>query len=158
MSDPPPTTTTFAQTAAAWPLVDKFFRSPNARYRLTQHHLQSYSDFVRYKIPTVLHDFNGWKHSAVFEGNRFRADATEDHDARMNDRARAHFFVGMDPHDVYEMSRSVTDPQAQAHRPRRFQVRHQQVRDIWGARGGRAGSIGSGLALSAIAFGRRNGE
>ena len=71
-------TTAAPTTTAAWPLLDKYFQSPNARYRLTQHHLQSYSDFVRYKIPTVLQDFNSWQHSEVFRGRDFaRADAVD---------------------------------------------------------------------------------
>ena len=128
---PPATTSLFPHTAAAWPLLDKYFQSPNARYRLTQHHLQSYSDFVRYKIPTVLQDFNSWQHSEVFRGRDFaRADAVDkaagtEHDAQMNAAARAHFFVGMHPLDVHAMSRDGADLSHPDHRPKRVQVRHQ---------------------------------
>ena len=132
MSQPPPSTTSpFSHTAAAWPLLDKYFQSPNARYRLTQHHLQSYSDFVRYKIPTVLQDFNSWQHSEVFRGRDYvRVDAIDkavgnEHDVHMNPSARAHFFVGMHPLDVYSMSRDGENIGHPNHRPKRVQVRHQ---------------------------------
>ena len=130
-TSPPATTSLFPHTAAAWPLLDKYFQSPNARYRLTQHHLQSYSDFVRYKIPTVLQDFNSWQHREVFCGRDFaRADAVDkaagtEHDAQMNAAARAHFFVGMHPLDVHAMSRDGADLSHPDHRPKRVQVRHQ---------------------------------
>ena len=131
-SPPPPATTSFfPHTAAAWPLLDKYFKSPNARYRLTQHHLQSYSDFVRYKIPTVLQDFNSWQHSEVFRGRDFARSDTVDkatgteHDAQMNAAARAHFFVGMHPLDLHAMSRAHAYINHPNHRPKRIQVRHQ---------------------------------
>lgn len=127
----PPTTSFFPETAAVWPLLDKYFQSNNSRYRLTQHHLQSYSDFIRYKIPTILQDFNGWQHSEVFRGRDFiKADAIDtkadiEHESQMNTNARSHFFVGMCPMDIYEMSRTHVDIGHPRFRPKRLQVQHQ---------------------------------
>jgi DNA-directed RNA polymerase beta subunit len=108
-----------------WDLIDQYFSGDNSRYRLTQHHLQSYSDFIRYKIPTILQDFNSGNHSTVYSGvaAQHTADAPGDRTSStstpdvafdssehvpsaedagsLNIGARLQFFVGMDPLDVH---------------------------------------------------------
>ena len=111
-----------APTAFEWTLLDKYFRGANAKYKLTQHHLQSYSDFIRYKIPTILQDFNSYVNSEVYNGARLRNDPNRGEE-NANAGARLHFFVGMDVHDVWTTVRK----NARVDKPKRMQVRHQVV-------------------------------
>lgn len=103
-----------------WKLLDKYFEGPNAKYKLTQHHLQSYSDFIRYKIPTILQDFNGWKQSEVFNGAHSSATSEV---SELNVHARAHIFVGMSAADVLASCNDHTTNEIAL--PTRMQLRHQ---------------------------------
>ena len=104
-----------------WKLLDKYFEGPNAKYKLTQHHLQSYSDFIRYKIPTILQDFNGWKQSEVYNGSSIHSANTDEGETNAN--ARAHIFVGMNTMDVFTSCNDKTTTDIAM--PTRLQLRHQ---------------------------------
>lgn len=104
-----------------WKLLDKYFEGPNAKYKLTQHHLQSYSDFIRYKIPTILQDFNGWKQSEVFNGSSAHSANIEE--SEVNVDARAHIFVGMNAQDVFTSCYDKTTSEIAM--PTRLHLRHQ---------------------------------
>ena len=41
-----------SEDSISWNIIHKYFEEDN--YRLTQHHLQSYSDLIRHKIPKVI--------------------------------------------------------------------------------------------------------
>lgn len=108
-----------------WKLLDKYFDGPNAKYKLTQHHLQSYSDFIRYRIPTIMQDFNSWTNSEVFNGTNVRKKDTDVYTGNPN--ARAHVFVGMNVQDVYQCAHGNGNGNGTTavSRPTRIQLRHQ---------------------------------
>lgn len=116
---PPPPSSSKSAPAPASPapcppssarfLIDRYFTGPHAKYRLTQHHLQSYSDCIRSKIPTILQDFNGLSASEVYTTSTSQEGAgAERHDdtGRRGGgdavHARLHFFVGLDLRDLHE--------------------------------------------------------
>ena len=57
-----------SQDNISWNIIHKYFEEDN--YRLTQHHLQSYSDLVRHKIPRVIENFNSTKYSLNYYNER----------------------------------------------------------------------------------------
>ena len=121
----------------SWPLVEKYFEGSNSKYRLTQHHLESYGDFIRYKIPNIIHDFNSWQNSQVFRGINYKEDSESQRqlnssaqltsNTNINTNARCHFFAGMDPLDLYEATRDGESIMHEKHSPKRVQVRHQFI-------------------------------
>ena len=107
-----------------WQLLDKYFDGPNAKYKLTQHHLHSYSDFIRYRIPTILQDFNSWANSEVFNGAKVRKTQQDVYTGNPN--ARAHIFAGMNVHDLFDSCKLLTRTHTpMVGRPKRMQLRHQ---------------------------------
>lgn len=109
-----------------WKLLDKYFEGPNAKYKLTQHHLQSYSDFIRYKIPLILQDFNGWKQSEVYNGESASTSSTKELlDGDTNPHARAHIFAGMSVLDVHRSCHDASTVEIAL--PTRLQLRHQML-------------------------------
>ena len=112
--------------SVVWQLLDKYFDGPNAKYKLTQHHLHSYSDFIRYRIPSILQDFNSWNNSEVFNGAKVRT--TTENIYTGNPNARAHIFVGMNVHDLHNSCCNLTRTSLPVvQRPTRLQLRHQTL-------------------------------
>lgn len=129
-------------------LIDRYFTGPHSRYRLTQHHHQSYSDFVRYKIPAILQDFNSGSNSEVYNTASEQQLGEDDVGAAMatgrgttegasstpaatpapasdSTYARLHFFVGMEPHDLHEHLRTARTDTLPP--PSRLAVRNQVI-------------------------------
>ena len=76
----------------AWEMIEQYFQED--RYRLTRHHLQSYNDMVKVKLPNLLHD----KNKLPSDGGDylFQQDSGKPTDVDV------HMFVGRNHDDIID--------------------------------------------------------